>query len=1013
MVKSFKKGMAMVLAAAMVFSTPVALNKTVVKADESSETTTETSDSLVSYEETLTGTEWWNGMQTGKDYALKDGGSLTLDVEFAKGNSDGYGAFSVELTDGKTYITTGSDQNAWGAAADTLTEEEKTAANDVKDVTGVAETPNSTIKEGRTYRIKVSRDGENFAVEYTDTATGKVYASYTAKSENLKAAESVNVHIMAQVGTYNISLPEELTGTEWWTGMQTGKDYLLSGDTATKEFDIDFVEGNSDGYGAFSVELTDGKTYITTGSDQNAWGAAADTLTEEEKTAANDVKDVTGAAETPNSTIKEGHTYRIKVSRNAENFAVEYTDAKTGKVYASYTAKSENLKAATDIKVHVMAQVGTYLVGAPKEILAGEEDALIKDAKAVLSEDGKSIELSYVQELGLDNVSIDLNGEKIATGSDVTVGENEKGKIDVAGNATYTYSIEDEGEYKFTITASKEPTTGDGDDDDAEETRYLDDTETAEITIVKSGDKFYELVDEGLITEDIAVSENDDAFSISWKTADDAKATCVIKDKDGNVKGTLTESGSKVEKKNLTVNTDYTVELVVTKGNQLQKKTTTLSYVAKQEATTTSRWKKITTQPLLFWEFDKADENGLKLFGKAEVKDGVLNLGTEINKIHENYAQLPSLTSKDFSNGMTVTMDVNVKGWNTNDTKDWTKFFVFGNGNIGDTAQKTGDVAYGFTIGFNSVLDVDSWIKTGYYGGGQTVTNGTQVDGAAPLGTTDMPVKWDWYSDSSKQNRWDNITVTVTKDEMVTYYDGVKVQSNKADYSCILDAMKKASNNYLGTSYFSDTDFVGSMDNFAIYNSALSADDVKTLSSDIKADTTPAKTDDTNTSTVSSQKKSLMIKSVSAKAGAKKVSGELNVSGAKVTVKVGSKAYKAAKVSGKKFTFTASSKLKIGTKVTVKATKDGYSTATKSITVKGTMKLSGVKAKKNSTKITGKVSVKKATVKVKVGSKKYKKATVKGKKFTFKTSKLKKGTKVKIKVTKKNYKTVTKTVKVK
>ena len=42
--KSFKKGMAMVLAAAMVFSTPVAVNKTAVKAAAEPTVVTESSD---------------------------------------------------------------------------------------------------------------------------------------------------------------------------------------------------------------------------------------------------------------------------------------------------------------------------------------------------------------------------------------------------------------------------------------------------------------------------------------------------------------------------------------------------------------------------------------------------------------------------------------------------------------------------------------------------------------------------------------------------------------------------------------------------------------------------------------------------------------------------------------------------------------------------------------------------------------------------------------------------------
>lgn len=78
-----------------------------------------------------------------------------------------------------------------------------------------------------------------------------------------------------------------------------------------------------------------------------------------------------------------------------------------------------------------------------------------------------------------------------------------------------------------------------------------------------------------------------------------------------------------------------------------------------------------------------------------------------------------------------------------------------------------------------------------------------------------------------------------------------------------------------------------------------------------------------------------------------------------------------------------------------------------------TMKIKSVVAKANKKQVTGKLSVSGAKVKVKVGSAKYKAAKVNGKKFTFKTSKLKKGTKIKIKATKSGYETVTKSVKVK
>ena len=82
--------------------------------------------------------------------------------------------------------------------------------------------------------------------------------------------------------------------------------------------------------------------------------------------------------------------------------------------------------------------------------------------------------------------------------------------------------------------------------------------------------------------------------------------------------------------------------------------------------------------------------------------------------------------------------------------------------------------------------------------------------------------------------------------------------------------------------------------------------------------------------------------------------------------------------------------------------------------VEKVLKVSAVKCKKNAKKITGKVSEKGATVKIKVGKKAAKKATVKGKKFTLKLSyKLKKKTKVTVTVTKKDFKQFKKTYTVK
>ena len=100
-------------------------------------------------------------------------------------------------------------------------------------------------------------------------------------------------------------------------------------------------------------------------------------------------------------------------------------------------------------------------------------------------------------------------------------------------------------------------------------------------------------------------------------------------------------------------------------------------------------------------------------------------------------------------------------------------------------------------------------------------------------------------------------------------------------------------------------------------------------------------TDNNNTDTDTSgddepevtEKKSMKVSGIVAKANTKKVTGKVSVSGAKVKVKVGKAGFKAAKVNGKKFTFTTST-LKKGTKVTIKVTKSGYKAVTKNVKVK-------------------------------------------------------------------------------
>ncbi len=83
---------------------------------------------------------------------------------------------------------------------------------------------------------------------------------------------------------------------------------------------------------------------------------------------------------------------------------------------------------------------------------------------------------------------------------------------------------------------------------------------------------------------------------------------------------------------------------------------------------------------------------------------------------------------------------------------------------------------------------------------------------------------------------------------------------------------------------------------------------------------------------------------------------------------------------------------------------------TKPSSKKKKIEILSMKFAKKGTKISGKLSVSKATVKIKVGNNVWKKAKTNGKKFTFKTDRLKSNGNIQIKITKKGYKTLKKKV---
>ena len=153
--------------------------------------------------ETLTGTAWWTGSQKGKDYTLTEDSKVVLYVEAEK-LVDGYGAFNVELQSTKSsdagrgyFMTTGSDKNAWTA-------EDAAGVGTIEGIEPEGPTRASTLTEGHIYKITITRTGQDFIVEYYDDTTKEEYCVFTLKGSNFPT-EDVNVHVIAQIGTYKVT----------------------------------------------------------------------------------------------------------------------------------------------------------------------------------------------------------------------------------------------------------------------------------------------------------------------------------------------------------------------------------------------------------------------------------------------------------------------------------------------------------------------------------------------------------------------------------------------------------------------------------------------------------------------------------------------------------------------------------------------------------------------------------------------------------------------------------------
>lgn len=173
----------------------------------------------------------------------------------------------------------------------------------------------------------------------------KFLAAMLATSLVLTVAPVMPAGIAATVSAEEAAT-ETLTGTAWWTANQVGQYYTLKGE-GTLDLYIGYTAAVADGP-AFSVELvSDGNKYITTGSDINIWTAESATGTVE--------GGVLGGV------IALGHKYKVSITRTGNDFSIVYFDLTDNKEHCTLTAKDTNM--GDEVSVHVMAQVGTYMVG--------------------------------------------------------------------------------------------------------------------------------------------------------------------------------------------------------------------------------------------------------------------------------------------------------------------------------------------------------------------------------------------------------------------------------------------------------------------------------------------------------------------------------------------------------------------------------------------------------------------------------------------------------------------------
>ena len=888
--------------------------------------------------ETLTGTAWWDGSQKGKDYILSGAGTLDLYVTFdSTADSNGYGAFSVELlSDGNKYITTNSNYDAWVNGC-------------TGTITGALKEQASTIVVGHVYKISVKRTDNDFSVVYYDLTDDKEYCSMEITGTD--HATDVNIHIIAQVGTYIVSQtaptikpdepgtedpkpdnpgtedpkPDE-PGTEdpkpdnpgtdtpgdtensvtfegWWTKHLDGEKVTEDGITlkfkaksnGSLRYEVPVYAVFSSDDGKVGKAETNGYAeYGVMRSDYNGWGEVkywGQGATTYNPTAAETeeaVKDWT-------PTQKEFNDYIVEAYKEGTNVYMKIT-AGTLVTFAKFTVPAEK-----DVYLALTGEnctVENYTCSASEsKFTDANEPADIVLGPDKLDCKGYRMAFSGGNEITSDGVAVTFNSKTYA---DANFNWNSP--------ALVVYEAEVPAEHNVSDTVFK-ATAG------YSELLYAradnwgyalgNDNDEYRINCPKWSEEGYNWVARGL--------PNWDLFREANKAGVPCEASAVYKD--GKILVKLSVNGvtnlisfpyEKKEGKN--VYFSLTGEMC------------TLSDIATSTFTGITIPSGIATYPVILPTPTPAPT---------------------LPPVDENATPAPTpllepetLTGTAWWDGSQKGRDYTLSGQGTLDL-----YVTFDS-----TTDSNGYGAFNVEL----LSDGNKYITTGSDDNAWVAEEGTgTVVDAANTGST--IVAGHVYKISVKRTGYDF---------SVVYYD---LTDNK-EY-CSMEI--KNTNQAIDV----NVHIIAQVGKFIVSQSAPdvvtppttatpapSTDPAATPEPGITpapgATATPGTTPDPGTtvdpgtqtpgttdtpeepSKEDNKKKTMKVSDITAKTGKKKVTGNLSVKGTKVQVKVGNKKYKNAKVNGKKFTFTVSSKLKKGTKITIKVTKSGYKTVTKTVKVK-------------------------------------------------------------------------------